>query len=581
MQKIKSFFIKVGQWCKNAAVKTGGWCKRTAISAWGWTKKTASITWKWALAHKAAASVIAGAAVLAITTAIVVPVTVSSAKRREAEQQTQQGEGEQTPPGEGGGSSDSHTHTYAEAWTTSATEHWHASTCGHEDEKGDKAEHTFSDWIENPNDDTEDIRTCSVCNFIESRAHQHSWGTTWSMDVDYHWKDATCSHASPSLYNLKTEHSCTKTLIAAIPGQYKVEKGTCGCGLEMYYKTDWGSGDYNGSLYTIFIKELVVPTYTTPGKAVFYYDYDDELITLNIPAIGKYSVTTVVEPAYKVTEDSGHYTAQLRDEFAYGLGYDTEYEEVIAILNVLPGWTFEVDEQTYNDCRWIYEVYFYEPPTVNNEGTLCIEYENYEYEYLTLPKLTSTNNWTVIHQEQGTYQDNMDFYKLNPEGPFVQSIENEYLRFEVEFACCDDDYDYNCGYSYDHYWVCSNTSLYCDNWSSSWEDEGYMRVEMMIEFGCVTTGDTLSCFKEVKSDGDGRGKAVGEIQVDAIYRYTNDGKVKVPDEEVVYASRYEAYEFHFKAAWLGSAYEDVFETEPYFVCNNSTTLNYRYGECFG
>ena len=60
MKKIKSFFIKIGQWFK----------------------KTFSAMWKWCLANKVTAGIIAGAAVVVLTVAIVVPVSVSAARRK-------------------------------------------------------------------------------------------------------------------------------------------------------------------------------------------------------------------------------------------------------------------------------------------------------------------------------------------------------------------------------------------------------------------------------------------------------------------------------------------------------------------
>ena len=34
-----------------------------------------------------------------------------------------------------------HTHTYSDKWSSDETQHWHAATCGHDDVKGDVAEH--------------------------------------------------------------------------------------------------------------------------------------------------------------------------------------------------------------------------------------------------------------------------------------------------------------------------------------------------------------------------------------------------------------------------------------------------------
>ena len=40
-----------------------------------------------------------------------------------------------------------HTHKFAEEWTSNATHHWHASTCGHTTEVSEKGEHTYTNGI--------------------------------------------------------------------------------------------------------------------------------------------------------------------------------------------------------------------------------------------------------------------------------------------------------------------------------------------------------------------------------------------------------------------------------------------------
>ena len=85
MEKVKSFFIKIGLWFK----------------------KTFSAFWKWCMANKVLAGIIGGAAVLAITVAIVVPVSVSSAKKKKGAQEpgTQQNGGGEGAGGQGQGGS--------------------------------------------------------------------------------------------------------------------------------------------------------------------------------------------------------------------------------------------------------------------------------------------------------------------------------------------------------------------------------------------------------------------------------------------------------------------------------------------
>ena len=52
-----------------------------------------------------------------------------------------------------------HTHEYAEGWTQGAETHWHAATCGHDDEREGEAPHTYEDG------------KCTVCDY-EHEAHE-------------------------------------------------------------------------------------------------------------------------------------------------------------------------------------------------------------------------------------------------------------------------------------------------------------------------------------------------------------------------------------------------------------------------
>jgi len=47
----------------------------------------------------------------------------------------------------------SHTHKFSKDWSYDKTNHWHAATCEHTDEKSDETEHTYNDNI------------CSVCGY--------------------------------------------------------------------------------------------------------------------------------------------------------------------------------------------------------------------------------------------------------------------------------------------------------------------------------------------------------------------------------------------------------------------------------
>ena len=105
-----------------------------------------------------------------------------------------------------------HTHKFAEEWTKDETNHWHASTCGHEVTEG-KVKHTFGDWTitKEPTEEAEGSRekSCTVCEYtvpevIEKLEHKHKFASEWTSDETNHWHASTCGH---EVTEGKTVHS--------------------------------------------------------------------------------------------------------------------------------------------------------------------------------------------------------------------------------------------------------------------------------------------------------------------------------------------------------------------------------------
>lgn len=75
----------------------------------------------------------------------------------------------------------SHTHTYqaTDAWTSDATNHWHAATCGCSIAVKDSAAHV----------DANNDSKCDVCGYD---GHAHTYADAWTKDASGHWHAATC-----------------------------------------------------------------------------------------------------------------------------------------------------------------------------------------------------------------------------------------------------------------------------------------------------------------------------------------------------------------------------------------------------
>ena len=75
-----------------------------------------------------------------------------------------------------------HEHTYAEDWTTTEDEHWHDVTCGHDIPVADKGVHA------DENGDT----ACDTCGYTPP--HFHTFADTLTSDGSNHWYASTCGH---------------------------------------------------------------------------------------------------------------------------------------------------------------------------------------------------------------------------------------------------------------------------------------------------------------------------------------------------------------------------------------------------
>ena len=96
-----------------------------------------------------------------------------------------------------------HTHTWESEWSNDDTDHWHASSCGHD--LKDKAAHIYDDgFVEKPATDAENgliIYTCVYCGYyyedvLTPTTHIHSYSDGWTYDEESHWHATLCGHAN-------------------------------------------------------------------------------------------------------------------------------------------------------------------------------------------------------------------------------------------------------------------------------------------------------------------------------------------------------------------------------------------------
>ena len=158
----------------------------------------------------------------------------------------------------------SHTHTFEKGWTSDNAYHWHASTCGHETEVSEKAEHTWDNGVitkEASETETGIITyTCTVCDRTKTETiavlpHTHTYETKWTYDEDYHWHASACGHETE--ISGKAEHVWDNGVVTK-------EASETETGIKTYACTVCGK-----TKFEVIPKIVHTNTYT-----VTFYDYD-------------------------------------------------------------------------------------------------------------------------------------------------------------------------------------------------------------------------------------------------------------------------------------------------------------------
>ncbi len=216
-----------------------------------------------------------------------------------------------------------HKHTFdTEVWQKDATNHWHAATCKHKDEKADVAAHEWDEGtVTKPA--TEDavgtkLFTCKVCgqtkeDTIPKLVHTHKYdNNTWANDADYHWHPATCAHTDQK--GSVAMHDWDEGVVTIEPDYGKQGEKTFTCTVCKRTKTkpiaaldaktnfiDLATGvvlgkTYDGQPYAVTAEQIM--RYGN-GAISFMYkgvaQTDDEYVTVAPTKAGAYTVKVMVE----------------------------------------------------------------------------------------------------------------------------------------------------------------------------------------------------------------------------------------------------------------------------------------------
>lgn len=250
-----------------------------------------------------------------------------------------------------------HQHTYSNEWSTSATEHWHSSTCGHDSEIIDKEAHHWGVWEQLKgaalHKDAEIHRKCLVCNFeetdiIEGTATHNYDENNWEKDASGHWHKSTCDDTAPTHEAMKKDfatHSGDWTV--KTPATYvanEVQKRNCEvCGFYEEKEMEGTKlpakprtitvGDLTGLVYNKTaqpINDKVTTTNNEGGLKIEYRVKGTETYATTAPINAgnyEYRITLTGTPEWAEAVANGEFTIQKFTVTLSTTSFEMEYVE--------------------------------------------------------------------------------------------------------------------------------------------------------------------------------------------------------------------------------------------------------------
>ncbi len=196
----------------------------------------------------------------------------------------------------------SHKHAYSGDWSTDETNHWHAATCEHTDEKADLGAHDYDANYKCTVCDYQHVHTydasykCTVCNY----QHTHTY-SAYESDVDNHWQKDNCGHGTatdPESHTFDSNFTCTVCNYTVANVGIVIDKGTTNYTLDSSLTMDVPMDDFAVKIH----KENGIDVEGDVQYTLKYYKGDVEITDLNNVGEGSYNVWATATLDGKQTE---------------------------------------------------------------------------------------------------------------------------------------------------------------------------------------------------------------------------------------------------------------------------------------
>jgi len=370
--------------------------------------------WKWIVANKVISAVIGGVAVVGITLAIVLPLSL---RKRD---------GQVDPP---------HEHTYAETWNMNYEKHWHDDSCGHGQKSSLEKHAEATEVLGQVDHEYRVYKATCKCGMVIYKLYELNYS---NVEVGEPYIFKIKELVMPTVENdgkvVYYPNTPTKTETLVVPKVGGNRRAT------------WGGEVRYDRAY--FVSEEAGHYFAKIHTEAFGYDGDDDNFVLAqmlyVDPAWKFEISHDVYLGSRYVQGNGFVKQKptLTDPGIFGFRYTdmSDQEFVIPALNSTANWQKQhVNVGDYTDEKDVYT--FKEDAAYFNEisdeylrweyGFVMLDEDNVSYDVVNPSNLAANTRLESRCDENGAFFD--DFMYFGASVSYGSLEIGDYIYFETEF----------------------------------------------------------------------------------------------------------------------------------------------------